>query len=850
MIKASIRNFLAHKGRMALSTLAVLLGVAFVSGTLVFSDTINVAFTNIAGSTAADVTVKPKQAFTPEVEDRGLSGETPTLPASAVAKVAAVPGVKAVHGQVSLQNLTVVDKDNKPVGPTTGAPTLGQNWYDDPQVHLAQGHAPTKPGEIVLDQASAQHKNIHLGDPLHILTPTGSTPGALVGIVTFKSGNPGVTMAYVDTATAQAQLLGKPGQFTGITADTAPGTSHATAQTAIKAALGDGYSVATKEQQAATAAQQISSFLSVVTMALLGFAGLAVLVGIFLILNTFSMLVAQRTRELGLLRALGAGRGQVLRSVLTEALLLGVIGSTLGLGAGIGLAAGLKSLISSFGVDLSRTALVINPVTPAAAYAVGVLVTLIAAYLPARRAARISPMAALREAATPAAPKLGRRTALGAVLLVAALGLLYGAATHHATIITAGALLGGGIVASLLALVVLGPALSRVIVYGLGAPYPALFGAVGRMSRLNAVRNPRRTGATAGALMISLSLVGAVAVLAASLTTSVDRDVDSTFGADYVLSGNGATPIGHEVTDHVKAIPGVQAVTRQRYAVAHLNGFQLVVSGVDVATVDQAVKPQYIAGSTADVAAGKLMVDQTTANADHLSIGSQVELHFLNGNTGTLTVGAISKPPAGAGKDGGSWEVSLDTLNKYAPEAQDFTLYLKTAPAADKQHVQNALDTTLASYPQVTVQSQADYEKSITGQVDTILYLVYALLGLAIVIAVLGVINTLALSVIERTREIGLLRAVGTSRSQIGRMARLESVLIAVHGALLGLGLGLAWGVAGQKVLTLYGITALSIPWTTILAVLVGAALAGLAAAVLPAMKAARTRVLTAIATS
>ncbi|MGW2372608.1 ABC transporter permease [Kitasatospora sp. NPDC001683] len=850
MFKASIRNFLAHKGRMALSTLAVLFGVAFVSGTLVFSDTINVAFTNISSSTAADVTVKPKQAFTPEVEDRGLSGETPTLPASVVAKVAAVPGIKAAHGQVSLQNLTVVDKDNKPVGPTTGAPTLGQNWYDDPQVHLVQGHAPTHSGEIVLDRASALHKGIHLGDPLHILTPTGSTPGTLVGVVTFESGNPGVTMAYVDTATAQKQLLGKPDQFTGITVDTAPGTSHTTAQTAIKTALGDGYSVATKEQQAATAAQQISSFLSVVTMALLGFAGLAVLVGIFLILNTFSMLVAQRTRELGLLRALGAGRGQVMRSVLIEALLLGVIGSTLGLRAGIGLAAGLKSLISSFGVDLSDTALVINPVTPIAAYAVGVIVTLLAAYLPARRAARISPMAALREAATPPAPKLGRRTALGTVLLVAGLGLLYSAATHHATVITAGALLGGGIVASLLALVVLGPALSRVIVYGLGAPYPALFGAIGRMSRLNAVRNPRRTGATAGALMISLSLVGAVAVLAASLTTSVNKDVDNTFGADYVLSGNGATPIGHEVTDHVKAVPGIQAVTRQRYAVAHLNGFQLVVSGVDTNTVDQAVKPQYVAGSTADVAAGKVMVDQTTADADHLSIGSQVELHFLNGNVGTLTVGAISKPPAGAGKDGGSWEVSLDTLNRFAPEAQDFALYLNTAPGADKQHVQNALDSTLAGYPQVTVQNQADYKKSIAGQVDTVLYLVYALLALAIVIAVLGVINTLALSVIERTREIGLLRAVGTSRGQVGRMIRLESVLIAVHGALLGLGLGLAWGIAGQKALTLYGITALGIPWTTILAVLVGAALAGLAAAVLPAMKAARTRVLTAIASA
>ncbi|MDJ0382513.1 ABC transporter permease [Streptomyces sp. G-G2] len=855
MIKASLRNFLAHKGRMALSTLAVLLGVAFVSGTLVFSDTINAAFTSLSASTAADVTIKPKQAFIPEVEDRALSGETPTLPADVVAKVAAVPGVRAAHGQISLQNLTVVDKDNKPVGPTTGAPTLGQNWYDNPQVHLTQGHAPTQAGELVIDQASAQHKGIRLGDPLHVLTPVGSTPATVVGIAALSTGQrptslAGVTMVYVDTDTAQRQLLGKPGAFTTVTVDVAPGTSHTTAQRRIHDALGDTYSIATQEEQAQSAAQQISSFLGVVTYALLGFAGLAVLVGIFLILNTFSMLVAQRTRELGLLRALGAGRGQVTRSVLTEALLLGVTGSTLGLAAGIGLAATLKTLIGDFGVDLSATHLVINPLTLAAAYGVGVLVTLIAAYLPARRAARISPMAALREAAAPPVTPLGRRTALGGALLLAGLGALAAAATHHDTLVTAAALLGTGIAASLIALVVLGPALSRLVVHGLGAPYPRLFGAVGRISRLNAVRNPRRTGATAAALMISLSLVGAVAVLAASLTTSISRDVDRTLGADYVLTGNGQQPIGHEIADKVRTLPGIQAVTRQRYALAHVGGFQVVVAGVDAATVDQAVKPQYVTGTTADVAAGRLMVDQTTATADHLTIGSPVELRFQNGNIATLPVGAISKPPAGAGKDGGTFEVSLDTLTTYAPEAQDFTLYVNSAPGADKKQLQTALDTAMAGYPQVTVQSQADYKNQITGQVDTVLYLVYALLALAILIAVLGVINTLALSVIERTREIGLLRAVGTSRRQIARMIQLESVLIALHGALLGLGLGLAWGIAGQKVLTLYGITTLSIPWTTILAVLAGSALAGLAAAVLPAMKASHTKVLTAIATA
>ncbi len=849
MIKASLRSFLAHKGRMALSILAVMLGVAFISGTLVFSDTINAAFTSISASTAADVTIKPKQAFNPEVEDRALSGEIPTLPASVVAQVSRIPGVLAAHGQVSLQSVTVADKDNKPVGATAGAPTVGQNWYDNPQVRIREGRAPAKAGEVVLDEASARHKNIHMGDVLRVISPSGSTPATVVGIAAFATANPGITTVYTDTTTAQNVLLGKPDVFTTVTVDTVPGTTHAAVQQRIEAALGTGYSIATKEEQAQSATQQITAFLGVVTYALLGFAGIAVLVGIFLILNTFSMLVAQRTRELGLLRALGAGRSQVMRSVLTEALLLGTAGSTLGLGAGIGLAAALKSLTGHVGVDLSGTTLVVNWPAPAAAYAVGVLVTLIAAYLPARRAARISPMAALREAGAPTAASLPARTTIGVVLLAGGGACLYGAATHHATLATGAGLLGAGIVTTLTSLVILGPALARIIVHTLGAPYPALFGTVGRMSRLNAVRNPRRTGATAGALMISLSLVGTVAVLAASLTTSVDRDIDRTFGADYIVTGNGQQPIGPDITARVRALPAVAAVTRQRYAVAHLDGFQVIASGVDAATVDQAVKPQYVTGSTADVAAGKLMVDETTANADHLKVGSPVELHFLNGNTATLTVGAITKPPAGAGKDAGTFEVSLDTLTKYAPEAKDFTLYLNAAPGAAKQ-LGAALDSALAGYPQVSVQSQAEYKNQITGQVDTVLYLVYALLALAILIAVLGVINTLALSVVERTREIGLLRAVGTSRRQIGRLIRLESVLIAVHGALLGLGLGLAWGIAGQRVLTLYGITALSIPWTTILAVLAGSALAGLAAAILPAMKAARTEVLTAIATA
>jgi putative ABC transport system permease protein len=402
ILRVSLRSVAAHKARLALSTLAVVLGVTFIAGTLVFSDTINASFTRLFTATAPDVTVTPRLAFTPEVEDLGLVGDIPALSDSAVRTVAGVPGVAAANGDVTVSTTTVVDARNTPIGPTTGAPTLARNWY--PSAHsptLVEGRAPTGPGEIAVDATSAARHDVHLGDPLRVITPKAGLPVTVVGLTDLDGPNPGVAMIYLDTPTAQAQLLGKPGQFSAVTVDAAPGTSDTDLRQHLQAALGPNYAISIKEDQAQSSAAQISAFLNVVTYALLGFAGIAVVVGIFGILNTFSMLVAARTRELGLLRALGASRRQVTGMVLVEGLLLGLAGATIGLGAGIGLATLLKAVISRFGVDLSGTSLVISPLTPAAAYTVGIGVTVLAAYLPARRAARVSPMAALREASAP-----------------------------------------------------------------------------------------------------------------------------------------------------------------------------------------------------------------------------------------------------------------------------------------------------------------------------------------------------------------------------------------------------------------------------------------------------------------
>jgi putative ABC transport system permease protein len=848
VLRLALRSVAAHKARLALSTMSVVIGVAFITGTLIFSDTINTGFLRAFTGSTPDVTINPRLAFTPEVEDLALAGDTPTLPAATLTTVAAVPGVAAANGDITLTDATVVDARNAAIGPTNGAPTLARNWYPSPHTPaLAAGRPPARPGEILVDATSAAHHHMQLGDPLRVITPTAALPVTVVGITREDGPNPGVATVYLDTATAQNQLLAKPGRFTAVTVDATPGTTDTALRQRLRTTLGTGYTIAVKEEQAQSSAAQISAVLGVVTDALLGFAAIAVLVGAFLIFNTFAMLVAGRTRELGLLRALGASRTQVTLLVLAEGLVLGVVGATGGLAAGIGLAALLKQLISNFGVDLSGVALVIDPTTPAIGYAVGIGVTVIAAYLPARRAAGIAPMTALREASAPAVPSLRRRTAIGTVLLAVAVAALTAAATVSADLPTTAALLAAGVVVSLLAAVVLAPVAARVVAHLLGAAYPVLFGTVGRLSLRNTLRNPRRTGATAAALMIGLSLVGATTVLAASLTTSINAETQATFGADYVISGNGQAPVSTDIIDKARAVPGIGAVTRQRYALAHVDGFQIAVSGVDTATLDRAVKPQYIAGSTTALTHGGIAVDQTTATTNHWTVGTPLHLTFANGTAATLTISAITKPPTGGGTDGGVYQVALDTLTRFVPTAPTTTVYLNTTPTADKTAVAARLEQLLGAYPQVRLQNQADYAQRLRQQVDTVLYLIDGLLALAITIAVLGVINTLALSVIERTREIGLLRALGMSRPQIRRLIRLESVLIAVHGALPGLGLGLAWGAAAQQALIAYGITALTIPWATIGGVLIGAVLIGLVAAVLPARRAVRLDVLTAI---
>ncbi|PWI46040.1 FtsX-like permease family protein [Streptomyces sp. ICBB 8177] len=857
VLKTSLRNFFAHKGRMALSAVAVLLSVGFVCGTLVFTDTVDTTFDKLFAVTAADVTVQPhganKDGSSPQ------DGAAPlTLPDSAVRTLAAQPGVKSAYGEASSTSVTLVDpRTDKNIGPTSGAPTIAGNWTVEPTaaVKITSGHAPDTADQAVVDSDTAANAHLRVGDQLKVMTGFGTFTHTITGIATFQTTNPGAALVFFDTATAQHELLGKTGAFTSINAYGDGTRTDDRLKAEALTALGHGYQAQTKAQTAAANKSDVASFLNVMKDAMLGFAGIALLVGVFLIVNTFSMLVAQRTREIGLMRALGASRRQVNRSVMTEALLLGVIGSALGIAGGVGIAVGLMRLMNGMGMHLNTGDLTVKWTTPVTGAAVGVLVTLFAAYLPARRAAKVSPMAALRESTggSSTARSTVLRSVAGLVVTAAgAAGLVAAAVAKQAG--QGSALLGLGVVVTLIGFIIIGPLLAAGVVRVLGTVTLRPFGPVGRMAQRNALRNPRRTGATAAALMIGLALVACLSVVSSSMVASASDQIDKSVGADFIIQN----PDGALTPDIVKAIkgtPGLGHVTEYKSVPATLalpDGTRsdqtlsatdpTYVTDLRVATVSGKVQDAY--------ADGGITVGQSFADSHHLTTGETIQVTFPGGRAAPLRVDAVTSSKTSL--DNGAMYVSLDTARRYTPAdrmPQDVMLFATAADKAGVNSAYSALKSAVHAYPQVQVRDQADYKKELRDQMGQLLNLVYGLLALAIVVAVLGVVNTLALSVVERTREIGLMRAIGLSRRQLRRMIRLESVVIALFGAVIGLGLGMAWGVAAEKLLALKGLGDLSIPWATVGAVFVGSAVVGLLAALAPALRASRMNVLGAIAT-
>ncbi|WP_328481447.1 ABC transporter permease [Streptomyces sp. NBC_00377] len=856
VMKTSMRNFYAHKGRMALSAVAVLLSVAFVCGTLVFTDTMNTTFDKLFAATSSDVTVSAKGA-SDTGETTSDNGKPPVMPASVLGAVRKADGVKSAEGTVFSTSVTVVDADKDSLSPSSGAPTIVGNWNANEArtMKITDGAAPQGSDQVMVDEDTADKHHLKLGEEIGVISAVGTHTAKISGIAAFQVTNPGAAIFYLDTATAQKALVGESNVYTNVNVTAASGVSDAQLQKNVAAAIGADYKVQTAKETADANRQDVGSFLDVMKYAMLGFAGIAFLVGIFLIINTFSMLVAQRTREIGLMRAIGSSRKQVNRSVLAEALLLGVVGSLLGVGAGVGIAVGLMKLMGMTGMNLSTDDLTVAWTTPVVGMVLGVVVTVLAAYLPARRAGKVSPMAALRDAGAPADAKAGVVRAVIGLLLTGAggAGLYLASAADKAA---EGSLwLGLGVVLSLIGFVVIGPLLAGAVVRVLGAVVLRAFGPVGRMAERNALRNPRRTGATGAALMIGLALVACLSVVGSSMVASATEELDKSVGTDFIIQSDSGQRMTPQAVQAIKAVPGLERVTEYKWTEADF-------TTPDGKTLDEtaitAADPTYASDLRVETVSGKLAdayrpdsmsVHEEFAKDHKITLGSKISVAFKDGSTARLTVRAITSSDAVIDK--GAMYTSIDTLKKYVPAGKLPLDQLVFATAKDGQQdaAYTSLKSALHDYPQYSVRDQTDYKQELKDQIGQLLNLIYGLLALAIIVAVLGVVNTLALSVVERTREIGLMRAIGLSRRQLRRMIRMESVVIALFGALLGLGLGMGWGATAQQLLALQGLNVLEIPWPTIIGVFIGSAFVGLFAALIPAFRAGRMNVLNAIAT-
>ncbi len=849
MLHATLKSLLAHKLRMAMSTFAIVLGVAFVSGSLVFTDTMSSSFSDIFRQTAPDVTVRPAHAQAASAG--GFTGaDTRLIPAALVTTLATLPGVSRAGGVVSDQSTLVIGKNGKVVTSGGGAPGIAENFDSGPAadgspiVTITSGTAPAGAGQVVLDDKTAATAGYALGDTVHLVT-SGAQPSVtatLVGTVRFgQSGNlVGATLVLMDTPSAQRLYLGGADAFNSVAVTGDGSLTNQQLRDEVTAALPAGFEAVDDQQIAAENQDQIAQSLSFSSTFLLIFAAVSLVVGTFLILNTFSIIVTQRTKELALFRALGASRRQVTRSVLAEAFVVGLAGSTVGLLLGFALALGLKALFGAIGLDLSQAELVLQWRTVVVAYTVGVLVTLLAAYLPARRAGTVPPIAAMQDNAVVPESSMKLRILGGGLLATVGAALMIWTLAFADSI----PMLGGGALAVFIGVVMLGPVIGRPIVTAIARPFPRMFGTVGVLARQNARRNPRRTAATASALMIGLALVGTMAVLGQSTKASVDQSLRTDLTADYVVSNATPAPFSATIGPRIAAVPGVANVVALRLTVAGVDGVQGTVASFDATAFSKAIALTVESGdlNTGD---NGLLVTSTRAGTEGWKVGDTLDIDLPAGGRAMPIVGILA-PSRFLGAD-----VVLPpvALRAGGITAADTLLFLTRTPGANTAAVTAGITRVLADLPTVTLQDRNAFAATTRASIDQIIAIVYALLGLAVIIAVLGIVNTLALSMMERTREVGLLRAVGMSRRQLRSMVRLESVAISVLGAVLGIGLGLIFGISLQRALSGHGIQVLSIPGGQLLAFVVVAAIVGVLAAVFPARSAARMDVLRAITT-
>ena len=844
MFLATLRGMLAHKLRVVLTTVSIALGVAFLAGTLILTDTMNTAFDRFFGqvSSGTDAVVRHEAAYT---SASGAGVSRAAIPADVLAEVRKVPGVAVAEGVVSGYAL-LTDTHGKAVIPAGGAPTMGYTMTDDVQlrghVRLLAGHAPRGSSEVAIDAASAAKHHIPIGSSIRILFRGPSQQFTVVGTVAYghEKSFGGTSSAFFSSATAQ-RVLGSTTTYDEVQVRSTGAVSDKALAARLNAALPKDVEAVTGAAAAKEAADTIKDIFSFVGVLFSIFAGIALFVGSFIIWNTFTMIVTQRSREIALMRAVGATRRQVMKNLLAEAGLLGVVASAVGVGLGIAVAKGLNALMGVLGFTLPTTSTVINTRSVVVSMLVGVTVTVAAALVPARRATKVLPIEALREA-TPGARAPSRVTAGVGALLAAGGGAAVAAGLSgdgSSNLILVGVL---GVVVGVLALA---PLAARPLAALVGAPLH-LRGVPGGLARQNAMRNPRRTASTATALMIGLTLVAGVGVLASSLKASFGTVLsDSTKASLYITpasgQGGGFSP---DVSSLVRAVPGVSVASPTGFGEVRVAGSAAMYSSVDPATVDQVLDLDVTSGSAASLGTDGVLVKGSLARSKGWHVGQRLPVTFPASGSTTLTIRGLYD---GTGYLDGSYIISQATDEAHVPDRLDGSILVLVEHGAKTGAVKAAVAEALAAHPDAKVLDRKGYEKEIGGLVDQLLVLVSVMLLLSVLIALLGIVNTLALSVHERTRELGLLRAVGMTRAQVRSMVRWESVVISVLGAAAGAALGIGVGVALSK--TIEGVTTVAVPTTQIAIYVVAAAVAGVLAAVGPGRSAARVDVLKAVVT-
>ena len=847
MLTLALRDLRAHAGRYVLTFLAVVIGVGFVAGVITLTDTISRTFDDLFATLhgGTDVAVRGEGQFelSPEM---GGGVQRPRIAAALAEQVAEVDGVAAAEGYVQ-GYARPVGPDGTPYGnPTFGAPTIGTNWGEVDQLNpfaLVDGQAPEGPDEVVLDKHTADQTGYRVGDVATFQTAHGTHTATLVGIARFgRADSPaGSAITLLDNATAQA-LLAVPGQVDTVAILAEEGVDPAALRDAVRAELdGEAVDVVTGSELVAETQGAAQKTFNGIRIFLLVFALISVLVGTFVIYTSFSFIVAQRLRQLALLRAVGASRAQVLTSVVVESLIVGVVASLVGYVAGVALAGVLA------GAFVPGATAVVLPRSFAVALGVGTVVTTASACVPAARASRVPPVAAMRDVAVDTSHHALGRLVLGGLAAAAGVaGLGAGVAGTEVGDLSRLQVSGVGMLCGFLAMIVLGPVVVRPASLTVGRTLPAVRGIVGRLAQQNAARNPRRTASTASALMIGLGIVSLFLVVNASLRASLDDTVDNRFSGDVVVdSGTGVTGSGLPgfVAEEVNHLGKVDAASGVRFGFAEVDGAAAAVGGLDPSTAFDLFDVEVTAGDVADLDEMALAVFEDTARRRGWRVGDEVPVVFADSGRQRLRVAALLDS-----RDlTGTYVMGTDAFDHHMPGTGDTQIWVRLTPGTTVDEARAALDPVLAAFPSAEIQDLDQFKDAVKAQYDIILVLVNALLTLTILIAMIGIVNALVLSVVERTREIALTRAVGASRAQVRSTIRWEALLIASFGLAAALAVGVLFGWVLVRALADDGFQVFALPAAQLLAFAAITGVLTLAAAVLPAAWAGRRRILAAV---